>query len=391
MKAVFIFMMCIMSNAIFANWNQSAFDMAEKFKCDFDDAFTVSAKTLCNVKAPSYDSTSKNQKDIFIESDHLREKLRVKLVMQKVPAPLMMVIPGLFNNVTTKMPKKLTQRFFNLGYHVVAFPNPFGTEFLSKGASFPPFSLEKEASVYLNALKFVIENIDKDFITGVHIAGVSYGGLLSTVVSGLDSMQENPVGFNTTTAYSPPFDLVRSFKLIDGLMEETEQTIGLLVRYPSLYRLCKAKGSSDLKSKDPEEIKKIVVHYGFKRELISSVSQYDSTNNFDLYAASAKFYEWAKRKIRKQWEKEISFAKYYSDYAPEVYEHNCEGAAQIMRWIDIITKNGGNARILTSDDDFVNDKDVWPTDDPRIIILKGGGHYGIRTMPWLDDFLETVH
>jgi hypothetical protein len=59
-------------------------------------------------------------------------------------------------------------------------------------------------------------------------------------------------------------------------------------------------------------------------------------------------------------------------------------------WLVRAQTSGKKVRILTANDDFLNEPNVWKGID-NALVVEDGGHYGHRSLPWIQSFLDASY
>jgi len=91
-------------------------------------------------------------------------------------------------------------------------------------------------------------------------------------------------------------------------------------------------------------------------------------------------------------EKNYTFGRYLTEYAKESKVWLSSENGYLHYWINM-AKNTGEVkfRILTSDNDFLNDEFSWDKLSNENIILEDGGHYGVNNYDWFEKFVAASY
>jgi len=171
--------------------------------------------------------TLKNQK-FYSKGDRLRvnvltnrpgSTLTYKVWLQKQPAPLVVLIPGLGGHCASLAPAVLAEALFNHGLSILVVSSPFNWDFVQNGSStmVPGFTPQDARDLY-DALQVILANVDKDYgagrVTRKLLVGYSLGALDALFISDLDA-HEQRLQFERIVAVSPPVNLLYGLKQLD--------------------------------------------------------------------------------------------------------------------------------------------------------------------------------
>jgi pimeloyl-ACP methyl ester carboxylesterase len=151
----------------------------------------------------------------------LEGKHRVILAVfsQRGPAPLVFVIPGVGGHALTEAALMLAEQFHDMGMHAVTLPDPLSWQYtLGVSESTLPGYLPADSSEYYGFLKRVTEHMKAErhlTITGVSLAGYSFGGLLATFLARRDS-EERGFAFERVVIINPAIDVRHAIGVVDS-------------------------------------------------------------------------------------------------------------------------------------------------------------------------------
>ncbi len=344
-------------------------------------------------------------------------KLKVAVALQRnskkkiLRAPLAIFIPGTFGNLNGTMANRWMDSLTRLGYHVISFPNPFGTDFVSQ----VPMGKFGTVTTEAKSLYGVVREIYKKLrmfhaLNGsVRLIGISLGGFFSSILAALDAEHPNPILTTDATIISPPFHLGRGIDRLDGLVDELRdpyQEMSLLRTFFKFRKLCRLESSSEANVETLRDARGLVSFHGFYKGLMSSVKKYDKVRSLSYIPKKKSAYQ--------RWRNRFKFSTYYDDLNPEGKRIIRSVKGHLYYWMAKAYRAGfPSIRVLTTTDDFFNDPGAWNSLDlhpmrdgmngmyglildpemwarirQNLIVLEHGGHYGFRGKPWFEKFIR---
>ena len=167
--------------------------------------------------ATSFLELRADRRDVpLLEGKH---KLILAVFAQKVPAPLVFVIPGVGGYALTEAALVLAEQFHDMGFHAVTLPDPLSWQYaLGVSESTLPGYLPLDSREYYGFLKRVAEHLKTEHhlgITGYSVAGYSFGGLLTAFLTRLDS-EERAFAFERAVIIGPAIDIRHAIAVVDG-------------------------------------------------------------------------------------------------------------------------------------------------------------------------------
>jgi pimeloyl-ACP methyl ester carboxylesterase len=384
-------------------WPDRVRFVAEDYQNPLDDRYLSTLHGTC------YGPNIRERKMIVEVEDfrvksasHESGEMPIKMGLQRdvdgrlLQAPVMFVIPGAWNNLDHRSPRALMHQFSRIGHHVVMFPNPWGTQYISFNPKAPTGSFEAEGEAIYNAIRTVHQELKKaglieDNITRVY--GVSYGGFVAGMIAGLDAQHDRPVITQDITIVSPPFHIGSTLARLDDLIEETRDYIGLdfasLIR--RFARVCNdARNFEDPDDRSLDDAKGLAASRGFHSELANSFTALSEVKGWD--AVPYRRLGWLSPTYR-QWFRSLNFESYYRKFVPGAMERAQSPEASLYHWINLASKSHAQTRVLVADDDFLNDYSQgikWREAGDETIFLQHGGHYGFRSLYWYRQFINTA-
>lgn len=315
----------------------------------------------------------------------LHESMRPlsKREMDKVQvAPLVIFLPGMFNEIDDSQNKRFMLSLSKRGHHVATLPNPLSTDYINAKPNYKPGEFLKEARTLYRAIKRIVLSYQRRGIlknNQVQILGISYGALMSSIITVLDANDANIINAGTTLI-SPPLNFRKALERLDSYIDDTSDKYAGMYWSGKLYKFLRVCFSNGFEKRD-EWAKGMTIYSGFQEYLVNSIKAWRVVNGLK----QDQPYQ------NPHWEKTFKFAHYLDWYAPEVKDMLELPEAELHHWVDQASQYGKPVRILAAVDDWLNTPEEWQDFyDNQVIILPNGGHYGFRKLPWFEKFLTLA-
>jgi len=384
------------ASSMASGWSPEVLQHAKSFSMPFKNGHVATLQGSC--LAPKYKNKQLPgvRKDIKVRiPEFANREIKLKAVLQKdkagnlIKAPVVFYIPGAFSNVDIQQTRRFRHDLGELGYHVVSFPNPWGTDFVkarpNKAIGDTNYEGQAMFALILGARDFLAKrNILGDYS---RLVGVSYGGFVSTVVSALNVEAKDPMQLKDTTIISPPLTFEKTLQNLDTLVLRNKKYIkmNLISLLSKFKKVCKLKNDEFASPKIIRSAEGLVIRGGFFDDLITSVTKYNKI--FSLAKVPGYFFGLLSRRYRK-WKHNFTFETYFKEFAPENLKIIRSELGNLYYWKNRAKEGGYNKfRIVLAQNDFLNNKeDIRHTKDT--IVLPTGGHYGFRYLPWFKELLN---
>lgn len=370
----------------FAAWSPEARRLEKQFYFPIKNTFASTLKGICTPPAKNElirPTKLKVGSELFekgyltVKINFLKDKKREGILK----APLMVFVPGAFNNLGDKQARRMTNSFSKLGYHTLVVPNPWGLDFIKAKMKKPFGTVTAEG----RALNHIITNAivylrSKNLIQGkVHISGISYGGFMSAMIKALDQRRPKPFIRGTATAISPPINLEKTLFELDYNIRKAASYLpkSRLSTYIKFKNFCK-KSIWSYSDQDLRDAQGIVIAEGFHGEIVKSSKKYNSLWKLNAIPEDDN-----------KWEQSFNFTKFFEQFNPSGRVILSLPEGNLKYWMSLIESREPNGvRVLMSKDDFLN---LSPLRKRRnVMVLPTGGHYGIRHLAWFEKLLEVA-
>jgi pimeloyl-ACP methyl ester carboxylesterase len=148
-----------------------------------------------------------------------RNKLGLGLFPQRVPAPLVFVIPGLGGHGLSEAALMLAEQLHEMGLHAVTLPDPMSGQYaLGVSESTLPGYLPVDSGEYYAFLERVARHLETEShvaATGYSVVGYSFGGLLAAFLARRD-LERRVFNFERVVAINPAIDVRHAIAVVDG-------------------------------------------------------------------------------------------------------------------------------------------------------------------------------
>lgn len=402
-----------------ANWPEPAIDSFNAFQIGvdnqgFQDTYVVSLWGSIR----SFKSKLKRFDTVELEvPEHFEKPLKVMYYLQEekkyrrvrpdrnsvqrrtrepyyvsLKRPLIIYLPGIFNNAKSNQGKRAIKEYSKRGYHIVSIPNPWSEDYIkARPYGTKPGDIISEAKAVRAVMDAAIVALKPENITSIELVGASYGGFLAGVVQALEPQGASL--FTATSILAPPLDFSYSLPYMDEQMirhyEEAED-LSLFDHIKIFFNYVTADFRNDVSETSKRYAKPFTIQKGFKEGLIKAVEYYSKANDVDWLP------NFSSKEEEKEWEKNFVFSSYFSDYANELEEVLSGEAGVLAHWLEQAVALGHQVRVLTTENDFLNPMQ-FPTKSrytlmrqENFLILPQGGHLGFIAFDWYKNFSEHV-
>lgn len=340
-----------------------------------------------------------------------KSALSYRLWMQKKPAPLVIIIPGLGGNDAATVPTGLAEQLYNSGCSVVIISNPFNWEF-AKNASrkitpgYPP----QDAQDIYRALIKIIEDIHQKYgdkkITETILAGYSLGAINTLFIALLDSY-EHDINFSRYVALNPPVNLLYGMIKLDEMYAiwhtwPKDKLISAKNRAVSFYDgLRSGKVAPQKPLPFTAEEAQFAIGFVFRTSLGELIKAINQRHDFGIIKAKQSAFS------REAFEKEVEgygYLKYVDTFVRAAYSNTLYGDTFDLRQLNRtgslpalqkMLSTHPHIRIIHTTNDFLltnNDRQWLNTVmGERITFFDAGGHLGYFSSPQAMEYIvETI-
>jgi hypothetical protein len=302
-------------------------------------------------------------------------------------APLALICPGSFSNLSDSAGMRLVESFASRGYHVVVMPNPLSLDYINAKAAADPGHFREESQVLKIFAERVVRWIGPSKIMRVEWVGESYGALLATAAASVTRASESQLLQDArVTGFGAPIDLDQSTAKLDrliagriGLIEDLESEM-LDIGWDYYW----ADNQSDLPDTGLSSVAyadAIFSVSGFQTWLYESTKVFAELFGFAAPARDILFSE--------------AHARYRRIHDDELEDRRSQ-ESRLSFWLsDYAQKGGTRARYLSARDDvIIQDASAWTAIEVlagtgSVLLVSQGGHLGFTALAWYQEFLDA--
>ena len=300
-----------------------------------------------------------------------------------ISAPVTIIINGIFGEPVSGLVRQIADQAIKKGHHVVGLGNPLGTWGLKQMPTYTIANFVQESEVYLNIIDEINQWMNvRQFSNGqVNIVGVSYGGLIASIIKAIDIKRDRPIITGMTTLFSPPLKMGPALRNMDHVLFQTQQ-IGKLPDWAlamGALKFCLFPPRYYVNNVQLDWAKGIFGFYGFQRNLSDNTILLNEMYHLNKIPTEEK--------ARLSWRRTFNFEGYISGFAQELGELMDSEVGELYYWLNQIPEK--EVQIFSSLDDPLNEGEVWP-DRENIFLIDYGGHYGFRGFSFFDKFLASI-
>lgn len=332
---------------------------------------------------------------VNVRPDAPRTRLHYKVWMQKQPAPLVIILPGLGGHYANLAPSVLAETIHRQGMSALLVSSTFNWEFVLNGSSVaaPGFTPVDAQDLY-RALQLIVNDATNRYRraqpTQLMLLGFSLGALNALYLAELDQGEQR-LGFSRILAVNPPVNLVYALHQLDQFYSiwtnwsaaELEQRKNKAVAiYNSLFDRFAPKPTNGFLVPIDDDEAKFAIGYTFRRALGETIKAIHSRTNFGILSTP---YKSSKTRFL---DKEIEHYGYY-DYVmsfvrkahPDAWQtlQDLNQKASLWRIQPTLARDPRILVLHTRNDFLLSDLDRdWLASvlRDRILFFDEGGHLG---------------
>jgi hypothetical protein len=340
-----------------------------------------------------------------------KSALSYRLWMQKKPATLVFIIPGLGSNDAGTVPTGLAELIYNAGCSVVIISNPFNWEFAKNASSkitpgYPPQDAQDIYRALIKITEDIKNTYGSDSITDTVLTGYSLGAINTLFVALLDSY-ENKINFSRFVALSPPVNLLYGMIKLDEMYAvwhswPKDKLLSTKNRAVAFYETLR-KGDVTQKKSLPftAEEAQFAIGFVFRTSLGELIKAIHQRHDFGIIKAKQSVFS------RETFEKEVEkfgYLKYVDTFVRAAYSNSLYGSPFDLRKLNEsgslpalqkMLSTHPNIRIIHTTNDFLltNNDRIWLNNvmAEKIAFFDAGGHLGYFASPQaLDYIVKTI-
>lgn len=307
--------------------------------------------------------------------------------------PTIIYFPGIFQGVKDFYTYQAIRMFHKRGYNVIVLPSPFSEEYCRELPRASAGHFVEEGRLAYKAIA-KIRRDHQQYISEIHLVGVSYGAFLAAVVKAIDAESRHPF-ISGLTMIGPVIEISETVEILDKMIKSSQLNISSFdnLNVPSPF---KSLIASAFQKKLSDVRMNFRARYERNKANNFGGSRYyspEERENFEKFPMIGK-------KPDADFIASTYFAKTIRENAKDI-EDLVWGKNNIDRidfWLKKIARKGDHrVRILTTWDDYVINsqrwKDVLPEEfksEEHFLMRGSGGHNGFIMTEWFDEFVTTA-
>jgi|GEM_PF-2482415 Membrane protein involved in colicin uptake len=333
---------------------------------------------------------------------------RYSVWMQKEPADLVFIVPGLGDHYRNSQAALLAEAIYNAGYSVAIISNPFCWEFTQSAlTSMAPGYTRADAKDLYHHIARVLDDINEEHpgkVKDISIVGYSLGALQAAFLTRNDVI-EHRLNVKRYVLLSPPVNLIYGLTTLDkyyGIWKNWDAVTltnnrNMAVGFYKGYSYGALKTDSYLPV--TEEQASFVIGFTFRMSLGDVMKKIIERHPMEIFGEVSS---WKQQEFEKQLER-YGFQRYVDTFLKEAHPtifatsepfKHVNGICSLPAMANELRQNQNIVCLHTADDFLLNDYDrnwLKRAMGDRLVMLDHGSHLGYFCMPQaLDIIIKLV-
>ena len=332
---------------------------------------------------------------------------RYSVWMQKKPADLVFIVPGLGDHYRNSQAALLAEAIYNAGYSVAIISNPFCWEFTQSAlTSMAPGYTRSDAKDLYHHIARVLDDINEEHpgkVKDISIVGYSLGALQAAFLTRNDVI-EHRLNIKRYVLLSPPVNLIYGLTTLDKyysiwrnwdavtLTNNRNMAVGFYKGYS--YGALK----TDAYLPVTEEQASFVIGFNFRMSLSDVMKKIIERHPMEVFGEVSS---WKQQEFEKQLER-YGFQRYVDTFLKEAHPtifstsepfKHVNGICSLPAMANELRQNQNIVCLHTADDFLLTDYDRnWLKRQmgDRLVMLDHGSHLGYFCMPQALDIVVKL-
>ena len=332
---------------------------------------------------------------------------RYSVWMQKQPADLVFIVPGLGDHYRNSQAALLAEAIYNAGYSVAIISNPFCWEFTQSAlTSMAPGYTRADAKDLYHHIARVLDDINEEHpgkVKDISVVGYSLGALQAAFLTRNDVI-EHRLNIKRYVLLSPPVNLIYGLTTLDKyysiwknwdavtLTNNRNMAVGFYKGYS--YGALKTDSYLPV----TEEQASFVIGFMFRMSLGDVMKKIIERHPMEIFGEVSS---WKQQEFEKQLER-YGFQRYVDTFLKEAHPtifatsepfKHVNGICSLPAMANELKQNKNIVALHTADDFLLNDYDrnwLKRAMGDRLVMLDHGSHLGYFCMPQALDIIVKL-
>lgn len=316
-----------------------------------------------------------------------KKDLEVRVMWQREPAPLAVVLLGLGTRSRSIMARTFESYLYEAGYHVLTFDSPFLPAFSDRSRHGVAGNIVAEATLVANIIDAAVKSKQaKGMVTRVGIVGASYGGILALNIAKLAKEGKVAVQPAAVLAISPPSSMRTAAARLDQWWAEDRWSYKLADLYSDLAEHKPVPQGQPIPFPDDEM--RAGISAAFRLDLKEVVNFNDSFYKMGLLPKEAANDD----EYRRDWAETWTFTKFIEKMTYPYWNKNDNVSSIDELWDagdlrKLLPQCPDTVRVVLAADDPLNDPSEFEQlrsaiPSSTLKVLPNGGHMGYLGTKW---------